>query len=76
MTSDFLTKVPLVSTENIIVDGEPGTQITRLWIGGEPAVRLQHKELNKAVIITAPMLKQINGWLAKLVAEEIKATKH
>jgi hypothetical protein len=77
MSSDpTLNKVMIPSGGVVVLDGTAGTKFTRMYIQGLPAICIENAGLNKQVIITADVLKGINGWLAKLVAEDNKKSRH
>lgn len=66
------TRAVIPQKDCVVIDGTAGTKFTRILINGEPAIMLQNGNLNKAVIITVPVLAGINGWLAQMFRTELK----
>lgn len=65
------TRAAIPQKECVVIDGTAGTKFTRMLIHGEPAIMLQNANINKAVIITGPVLAGINGWLAQMFKTEL-----
>ena len=66
------TRSVIPQKDCVVIDGTAGTKFTRMLIHGEPAIMLQNTTLNKAVIVTGPVLAGINGWLAQMFATNLR----